>query len=114
MKFQEFLDQVLPDKADQNDLQDLCIEHFNPDIPPKLILLVGEQRSGKTALENIFKSAVPNFKNTIITANEQNRMEGYVFCIPLPNRFYFDSKDIQDIIDNDQSSIKNFMTGAKK
>lgn len=115
MKFHEFLYRVLPDKMDQDCLQELCIEHYIESCSPKTILFIGVSKSGKSALERIIEDAVPNFKHTIITANEQHGMEGFVFHFASPSPlFELDSKDIQDIMDNDKPSIINFMTGVTK
>lgn len=108
MQFQEFLDQVLPDKKDQDDLQEVCGKEG------KVIIFCGAHRVGKSALKNIIEKCVPNFKNTIITTNDQLGMQGYVFRFNSSRTIYFDSGDIQSIIKNDQQSVINFINGESK
>lgn len=110
MKFQEFLDQVLPDKADQMVLQTF-VGWNNPMIK---IRFCGFGATGKSTMFRIITAVFPQFLNRIDHLNECSKeINALYFTKIIPaNGMIFDLPD--QIVRNDKDAILEWAKDGSK
>jgi len=104
MQFQEFLDQVLPDKASQATLQFFV----GKDIPGSTIKFCGDRATGKSTMYWIITKVFPQFNNRIDHIGECKGLENALYftnIIPTNEMIcWLDKK----IVLNDADAIKSW------
>ncbi|MDD2267670.1 hypothetical protein [Sulfuricurvum sp.] len=102
MQFQEFLDQVLPDKGSQATLQFFV----GKNIPGSTIKFRGVSPSGKTTMERIITGVFPDFNDRIDHNNEtKNNLVNAIYFTNMISANDMIFGLYEEIIANDRDSI---------